>query len=253
MRTRYLIHFILGIIFFGACTPDESIQPKKEYQPRLWRKSFFKSIQDSIPGYSDYYLYDSLNRVVKVWPGINILADSVESSVYYQFKYIKNDQLEYKLGYYESSKDKWEIGDSTHFLYENDLLVKEEICFPTIQGIPHIFIYEYESNLLVRKLYSEGLFKYLIKYEYEDTVCIKETKYSDPEGTIMSSYSFHIYSNEKKIRSELYSAKYNKIIQVINYTYNDDSQLIVEESIVDPYYQIPHPYVFRYEYEKVPK
>jgi hypothetical protein len=254
MRTRQLIFLVLAFHICVACTPEKPDSSDDWFQTRLWRKSHLNSVQDTIPVCSDYYLYDSLNRIVTVWPCIHALTDSAESSVYYKIKYNENYQIEIKLGYYEPFKDKWELNDSTYFYYENSLLVKEEInIFPSSGGIPRIFIFKYENNLLVSKAYYVNQFEYLIKYEYQDTSCIKETRFTDPEGTTINKYTYHFYSNGKKIRSELYSAKYNEIIQIINYTYNEKGQLILEESIVDPDYQIPYSYVYLYEYEKVPK
>jgi hypothetical protein len=254
MRIRQLFFLVLAFHIYGACTPEKPDPREKEYQTRLWRKSLINSIQDTNSDCSDYYLYDSRNRITKIWTCLQVLTDSAESSVYCRYKYNENDHIEAKIVYHEISKDKWEIHDSTFFLYENNMLVKEEnYFFPILEGIPAVFIYEYENNLLVRKSCFVSQFEYMIRYEYQDTLCKKETRYTDPEGTVMNKYTYHFYLNGKRIRSELYSAKYNKIIQVINYTYNNYGQLILEESIVDPDFQIPYPYIYRYEYEKVPK
>jgi hypothetical protein len=255
MKLKSIFQIQLFVLLFVACTPEGSVNPEEEYTYRLWKRNHLSIITDSIPYCFDLFKYDSLNRIEKSWPCISNYSDTISSIVYLSFGYNEMNQLGYQLTHnFCGEQVGWIIADSTCFLYRDNLLISEETYYPNTNDVPYIFTYEYDNKLKIRKyLHRNNLLKYWISYEYFEQQCTKETMYDDSAGLSSVNYTTHEYIKGLKIRSESHFSDNNKIFQTINYTYDKGNKLIMEESIVDSEIQYPLPYIYRYEYEKIPK
>jgi hypothetical protein len=252
MYKSFLIIYTIIVFVLSACSPDENNVPDLIYKARLWRISHLTTVKDSTPFCFDYYSYDSKNRIVKEWNCLKVIADTNTKFAYTKFMYNNSDQKKAMIRYYHCCNDnEWTINDSTSFEYDDGLLAKEEIFIPS-SGAHKIFTYHYENNLLVRKFYTDGYYMHWVLFEYKDSLCVKEMQCSDSVGTKIQFYTIHSYYNNIKVRSELYAGDINTLGQIINYTYNDNQQLILEEAIGNPDWSGPLSHIYRYDYERIP-
>ncbi|MFN8206296.1 MAG: hypothetical protein U0T82_02660 [Bacteroidales bacterium] len=256
MKALFTLILVILLLILNACTPEDSDIHNIEYISLIWKKYFYNNVEETVPYCTDFYQYDSLYNLERICSCAGSCPDTNNRSKYIYYRYNGNKQLQYQLTYYYwSDQLGWIVIDSTNFTYENNQLMREEYWWHTNHLTPAtVILYEYEGSLIRKKSsYNNNLFESCITYEYRNNICIKESYFAS--GSIMEpeSYTIHIYNNGLKIRSESYSYEPNKAFQIINYSYNKLYELVLEESIIlDPERQVPLPYVYRYEYMKVP-
>jgi hypothetical protein len=143
----------------------------------------------------------------------------------------KFNQLKTKLIYsYANDSTGWVLDDSCSYNFENNLLVLEENYYPYPNDYHVSYRFEYENSKIVRKNnYTNEQFESSVLYEYENNICIKETRFRDFELTNIDSYLLNYYEGNFLIRSERYDWQ-NRKFQVITYTYDNAGKLITEEA-----------------------
>jgi hypothetical protein len=138
--------------------------------------------------------------------------------------------------------------DSTVYIYENSLLVKEEtFYFPSFDR--NLFTYDYKNSLLIRRchFYNQQWGSFTL-YDYSGNLCTIETMYDDTINKRIVHYTEHSYENNKLKITDVFDRNGLHIQQII-YTYDEKGNLIVEESkqMSDEITRFLA-YVYRYEY-----
>jgi hypothetical protein len=163
MRKIILLLIFTINIFFYSCSKDEIVTPDKAL---LKVKYWSISINDTIPSLRYEYQYDNSKRLER----INQYIVKNDEMVFYEiFKYNIDNKLESKYNYiYEGS-----LHDSTHYSYENGMLILEELHYPTLdyQFSTH---YEYDGSKITKvTLYDNHGDVSYVKLLYDNEVCVK--------------------------------------------------------------------------------
>lgn len=228
---KTILFFIFAVLFF-ACKDDVVPEP----QTRLIRKIEKPSVtSDFVKAIWEYH-YDKYQRI-----------DRITIGDWNEQKYIYNNdnQLVIKKTFHDGI-----LNDSTTYKYSNGKLIEEMTYYPLNQT--YQVNYEYDSSNLIRKteLRNENDI-WVTNYDYSNGLCFKETL---GNGIVDFSFTVHYYFEGKLKFSEMYQINphfsTNKLLQQINYTYNENGDLILEESIQVELELVKNlNYAFVYEYE----
>ena len=239
MKIKYLlpICFILLLLSCKKETPETTPQTERPIK----RKLFFNSHEETTARYILDYEYDLDNRLVRTIGS----SERIDS-----FKYNSIHQLVKKLGYENNYHHGYYLVDSVNYQFKGVLLMKELICDLWNGNLRSLNRYVYENSKLTEKYaYYNQKFVSYTRYEYSGDDCTKETCFTDSLGSNISIYQDHHYKNKKLIGTETYGFNGSKI-QLINYTYNVEGNLITEEAkLTTPDAAKPYFYVYRYEYD----
>jgi hypothetical protein len=244
--------FCLFFLILEACSPENTDSLVTHF--RLQKKYSIVSIMDSTVLAIDTFIYSSGNRLVK------IIHDTAESPGHYlnigytDFHYDPNGQLTSKTTFSTLGGDTFSILDSVCYQYENNKLIKEDQYYPMYGDSSISFLYEYDGPLLKKKIQTSNIL--LINwtfFEYSGKQCMRESVYTDSAGKKEISHVLHIYIDDVKIRSEFF--KYDYLLRQIDYYYDTNGNLSLEESAGGFWYSNSNflDYTYRYEYKKVSK
>jgi hypothetical protein len=226
------IYFIALCLVSLSCKKEEIRTEKKM---RLIRKLEFNTKSSEIPIAIWKYQYDAYQRISKI-----IENDHVETIFIY-------DDVNNLINKRRFNPEYNQYLDSTVYKYSNGKL-EEEISYSLVNQttLPTRIEYEYNDFVLIKKTESTG---YTTRYEYNDGLCIKEII---SLGGRDNAFTTHQYSNNELIVSSKFAIypNTNALIQQIFYTYDEQSNLILEESIqVASELSTNLNYIFVYEYE----
>lgn len=245
MKTIRLFLRYLGFVILMTSCVDEQSDENQLF--RIKEKRTYSSVTDYRPIGIESYIYNHKQLLEKVCNG---------SNAYTIYHYNEINLLDYKLHFQSISPlVGYAVVDSTYYTYVNNKLEREDIFYPNSGMIALNYSYQYEGPLLIKKsLWQDNQFRYQFIYEYQDSLCIKETMFDDLAEESPVYYTIHSYLNENRIKSESFSSPKSKKFQVVNFFYDKYNNLIIEQSlVVDPEISAPLDYVYRFEYEKVPK
>lgn len=230
MKTITYSLLIILISFMTSCNEDD---PIKHRELRIKRILTYNVITNEVPYRIQEYQYDSYNRLEKITEG---------DMIYDTFHY-KDNLLEYKKTYhYANDSLGWLLVDSISYQYKNGELISEKSGSTIIK-------YIYDNSKLIRKnTYGGQIFDSSILYEYSGDLCTKETYFSDSLDLHIGKETVHHYEMKKLSLSESFFSNGTKY-QIINYTYDDKGNLLIEEAV--GLWELPGriDYVKRYEYE----
>lgn len=215
---------------------------------KISKKSSYHYIDDEIPLVISEYQYHDDCRIERI-DHFSGHTPTVSYS-YELFAYKENDEIQKKLTYhYINDSIGWGKHDSTYYYYEDGLLINKEINYLILPYDIILYKYEYTKSMLKKEyMYYNGQLRFLIIYEYQDNLCVKESLYSDSTGLNLFDYIVHHFENGVLSLSERFGRD-DKIMQQITYTYNAKGNLIIEEAIKkDPIIVKSLSYVYRYEY-----
>lgn len=204
----------------------------------LKRKLEFDSKTSVIPKARWEYHYDAFQRLSHV-----IQNDHIET----RFIYDDENKLINKKSFY--LEDNYLI-DSTVYLYSYEELTEEVKYNKTNE--PYRTIYEYNNSNITKKTeYRGDKILTITIYEYNNGLCIREVMNN---GRIDTQFITHQYSDNELIVSSVYviNPNANTLIQQIFYTYDEEGNLILEESIqMTPELVNDLNYIFVYKYEAI--
>lgn len=248
-KGQWLILIVVGLM--GVTCQKENPDVICKLENEISKKSSYHYISDEIPLLISEYQYDNDCRIERIdhFSG----HSPTVSHIYELFAYKVNDEIQKQLTYhYINDSIGWGKHDSTHYYYEYGLLINKEINYLIQPYDIILYKYEYTESMLKKEyMYYNGQLKFMIIYEYQNKLCVKESLYSDSTGSNLSDYLVHHYENGVLSLSERFGRD-DKIFQQITYTYNAKGNLIIEEAIqIDPIYVKPFFYVYRYEYPAV--
>lgn len=244
--------FCLFLLILEACSPEDNDSPVTHF--RLQKKYSIVSTMDSTVLAIDTFIYSSGNRLVK------IIHDTAESPGHYRnigytdFRYSPNELLTCRIAYSSQGGNTYSILDSVCYQYENNKLLKEDRYYPMYGDSSISFLYEYDGPLLKKKVQtSNNLLINWTFFDYSDKQCIRESVFSDSAGKKEISHVLHVYIDNVKIRSEFF--KYDYLLRQIDYYYDTNGNLSLEESTGGFWYSNSNflDYTYRYEYKNVSK
>ena len=228
----------------SSCNKDNVVNPERAL---LKTKYWYVTVNDTIPLKTTNYQYDNYKRLERI---NHYVRDSDTMLVYEIFEYnTDNDNVNKYIYHYANDSIGWLLNDSTHYIYENGKLIEEVIYFPAPNAYQVSYQYEFDNLMIKRKYrYDNHQFVLCILYEYENGVCIKETRFSDRELNVIDGYTIHYHDDELLIRSEKYTSQ-DQNFQIILYSYDPNGTLLTEESIRTDFTVVaPIEYFYRYEY-----
>jgi hypothetical protein len=185
-------------------------------------------------------------------------ADQLYKKIYYNgnretiahyeiFSYNDKGKLLYKLNYYNNlnSPTGFILLDSTAYLYSGDLLSSEKIMAPN-SGNYILYDYEYDGKYLIKKskYYNDEPDSYII-YEYKNSKLFKEINYY--KNDIITEHKEYRYYNAALVELVYYNYR-NEAKRRVNYSYNNQGKLILEEVDELFEYSSSMPYVVKYFY-----
>jgi len=226
-----LIIMVLPLLF--SCEKDSELSPS---QPRIKRKIYYFSAEDTIPRRIFEYEYDSKNRIIKIQD--NLYAEL--------FEYDKNNQLIKKYNYQLDGKN-CSLSDTTFYSYKDGKIVSEEkVYLPDQYRIK--YVYEYENDKLIKKKeYRNQICDGMTLYEYESDLCSKETYYTDSLATRTHSHRRFIYDGSKLSMSAMIGYR-GETLQVVYYLYDENGNLIIEDGQQIAEVAAVLCFYFKYEY-----
>jgi hypothetical protein len=238
-----LIPIAIAILFSSySCKKDNVEVP---YEGLLKYKYWFWNSTDSIPALTYEYLYDGHARLERI---NNIGSGGIFD--YVSYSYNTDNQLKTKLLYSYANDSVCYLTGTWNYNYENNLLVSEEVYYPSPNDYSVTSKYEYENSKIVRKdIYTNQQFSASTIYEYENNVCTKESVFGDFELTHLNYYVIHFYEDNLLMKSEKYQLPQNAKFQIITYTYDKAGKLITEEGNKTEWEVVARmEYLYKYEY-----
>lgn len=226
-----------------SCKKDEN-EPEKVL---LRSKKWYASKEESIPGVTYKYEYDSDDRLFRI---NSYHKETNEMFGYRVFRYNTEGNLEVSRDYsYANDESGWVLSDSTIYKYENRLLIFSQTYNPPPNSYAISYHYEYEgSSLKKESRFDNNELLYIILYDYSNGLCTKETRFEDAGLTSKSSHIIYHYENGLRIISDVYNSL-NQVIQIITYEYDLNGNLILEVSEKTEIEIVaPIEYMYRYEY-----
>lgn len=246
MKVSVSVLFIMLFFTLLSCNNDNGVTPDNNTESKISKKLFYNNIDDKIPYRSAEFTYDSEKRLEK----ITYYSLNSSNPIQYEFfEYNENNKISQKFGYYYvNDTTSWKLNYSTSYIYYDGKLLNEETVYFSDPVYKIFYKYERNNSDVVRKyLYENHQFKNYTEYNYSESLCVKETVFSDSAGEKISEFTMHFYEDKRLIKSELYIN--NNKVQEIKYTYNDKGRLISEEAIpIDTIIVKPLNYFIVYEY-----
>lgn len=237
-RIRAISYLIILTFLYHSCKEETIYEPGRT---RLKQKLEFDYKTSEIPKTTWEYHYDRFHRLEKVTQN-----DWFEEKYFYD----EDNTLENKKTYYYANDSLgWLLNDSTVYRYSNGNLT-EELKYSQFYFYRNVYEYD-DSNLKTKINYIDGNISQITRYEFSNGLCLKEIINN---GNIDVQLITHQYSEQKLIKSEMYQINphfsTNKLLQQINYTYDENGDLKLEESIqIEPELVKDFSYIFVYKYE----
>ncbi len=237
------------LVLNSSCVNDESDSTfllEFDEDPKLKTISIFSSLESteilSIIRYEyENEEYGKLSKISYFGGDYEILIN------YVVFEYNSHSKPHKKINYNSNinSPTGFILLDSTLLSYADGNLIVEEIWYP-LAGYVDSYKYEYANSHLIKKskYHRQELENYII-FSYSDNNNTKEAYYSSNNEKIQSV--LHDYTDELRIKSEFYNS-IDELMRIINFTYDNNGNLIIEESNeIMPYGSLMD-HVTRYEY-----
>lgn len=244
---KTLVYILIVCISFLSCTKESENQAEEVFEYKIKRKLFYENLNDPTPKKIIEFQYNKDNNIEKIYyfPGDN----TSEYFKYESFEY-KDDLPSVKYTYnYDSEFLDWRICDSTHYSYQDDRLILEEIFYFTssFDTIKNKYFYS-NTNIIEKRKYHNQQFESLTKYDYLGDLCAQESIFSDSLMNNRIEYMVHTYDKKFRTKSERFLNNNSKI-QIITYTYDNVGKLIIEHSAQTDYpVTIQLNYVIKFEY-----
>jgi len=243
---KYLI-FLFTSLLLLSCSDEQMtnpiISPIDEATVGVKSKTFYPSLESNqIMSIEDFEYTDS-----QLQKKIYFSENRVLISHYELFSYDNNGKLLYKLNYHnnKNSPTGFILLDSTTYSYSGNVLISEKITFPYANYYEK-YNYEYDGKYIIKKTkYHNEELESVIAYEYRDGKLQKETLYDKTENVIYIDK--YVYEEKRLIEILRYSNN-GELLTKINYNYNTEGKIILENVEVIAMYLSIHSHIIRYEY-----
>jgi len=220
---------------------------------KLKRILLYSSIDSETPlSIVGEYEYDEENRISKVSSPMYQDGEIVGAIKYDLYKYNSQEQLEKIENFNANSNSPTGFINLKNYIYtysDNGKKEKERIEYPQIGSFDYS-LYKYDKGKLSRiEKYgnSDNLESYVIN-EYDNSGnLVKETSFSKDDKPVF--YKQHSFENGLNVQTDIFGGEdMKKHMREIFNKYDDDNNLIIQESNELLSYSSMMSHVLRYEY-----
>jgi len=243
---KYLI-FLFTSLLLLSCSDEQMtnpiISPIDEATVGVKSKTFYPSLESNqILSIEDFEYTDG-----QLQKKVYFSENRVLISHYELFSYDNNGKLLYKLNYHNNTNSPtgFILLDSTTYSYSGNVFISEKITFPYANYYEK-YNYEYDGKYIIKKTkYHNEELESVIAYEYRNGKLQKETLYDKTENVIYIDK--YVYEEKRLIEILRYSNN-GELLTKINYNYNTEGKIILENVEVIAMYLSIHSHIIRYEY-----